>query len=77
MRRTELRQTQGLPFAGEVDRLVSTILVRCDGRRTLAEVISQVAEHLHVDPEQTARSAAGVIRRLLQSGFLTAAPGEK
>jgi predicted RNA-binding protein len=77
VRRAELKQTEGFPFTGEVDRLVSTILVRCDGRRTLAEVVSQVAEQLHVDPEQTARSAVGVIRRLVQSGFLAAGPGEK
>ena len=74
VRRAELRQTEGFPFIGEVDRLVGTILVRCDGRRTLGEVVAEVAEHMQTDPEQTARSAAAVIRRLMLSGFLTAAP---
>ena len=71
VRHAELRQTEGFPFVGEVDRLVGMILVRCDGRRTLGEVVAEVANHMQIYPEQTARSAAAVIRRLMQSGFLT------
>lgn len=72
VRQAVLRQTQGFAFSGEVDRLLSAILVRCDGSRTLGDVVSQVAAESHVDPEQAARAATAVVRKLLQSGFLTA-----
>ncbi len=71
VRQAVLRQTKGFAFAGEVDRLLSTILVRCDGQRPLGDVVSEVAEDFHVDPEQSARAATAVIRKLLESGFLT------
>jgi len=71
VREAVLKQTQGFAFAGEVDRLLSTILVRCDGRRPLGDVVSQVAAEFHVAPEQAARAATAVIRKLLESGFLT------
>jgi methylase of polypeptide subunit release factors len=71
VREAVLKQTKGFAFAGEVDRLLSTILVRCDGQRPLGDVVSEVAGDFHVDPEQAARAATGVIRKLLESGFLT------
>jgi len=71
VRQAVLRQTQGFAFSGEVDRLLSTILVRCDGRRTLGDVVSQVAAEVRADPEQAARAATAVIGKLLESGFLT------
>lgn len=72
VRQAVLRQTQGFAFSGEVDRLLSTILARCDGRRTLGDVVSQVAAEFHADPEQAALAATAVIGKLLESGFLTA-----
>ena len=76
VRQAVLRQTQGFAFSGEVDRLLSTILVRCDGRRTLGDVVSQAAAEFHADPEQAAHAATAVIRKLFESGFfaVTASP---
>jgi methylase of polypeptide subunit release factors len=72
VRQAVLRQTQGFAFSGEVDRLLSTIVVRCDGSRTLGEVVAQAADQFRVDPEPAARAATAAVRKLLQSGFLTA-----
>ncbi len=75
VRRAELRQTHGFAFAGEVDRLVSTILARCDGQHRLADLVARVAADFHADYEPSARAAAELVRKLLQSGFLSVAGG--
>ena len=71
--RIELRQTRGFPFTGEVDRLTAKLLLGCDGGRPLGELVAQVAPQSESDPDQFARAAAALIRKLLKAGFLTAA----
>jgi methylase of polypeptide subunit release factors len=70
-----LRQTQGLPFVGNVDQMVSRLLAGCDGRRTLRQLATDLAAALSVNFEQVAPSCLAVMRTLLKAGFLTA-PGK-
>jgi len=70
--RIELRQTRGFAFTGEVDRLTASLLVGCDRRHTLGELVAQVAPQADSDPDKFARAAVALIRKLLKAGFLTA-----
>jgi methylase of polypeptide subunit release factors len=65
-----LKQIRGYQFAGNVDRLVSTILAGCDGRRTLAELVTDLAAGLHMKPDEIAPGCIAVIRKLIETGFL-------
>ncbi|MCR4412911.1 MAG: class I SAM-dependent methyltransferase [Thermoguttaceae bacterium] len=68
-----IRQTQGYPFEGNIDRLVGTILADCDGRHRLGDLVADLARQLGADPAQVAPSCCRVMRTLLAWGFLTAA----
>lgn len=68
----QLRQTQGYPFIGNVDRLVSTLLAGCDGQHQLGHLVADLAQSLGADATQVAPACSQVIRTLLRWGFLTA-----
>lgn len=69
-----LTQLRGYPFAGNIDRLVSTILAGCDGRRTVAELVADLAAGLQMKAEEIAPGCIAVIRTLLEKGFLIPGP---
>lgn len=66
----QLKQTRGFPFVGNVDRLVSTILAGCDGRRTVGRLVHDLAAGLGMDVDQIAPACIDLIRKLLETGFL-------
>jgi hypothetical protein len=66
----QLRQTQGFPFQGNVDRLVSTALAGCDGSRTVGRLVNDLAAELKLNAGQIAPGCLAVIRKLLETGFL-------
>jgi len=68
-----LRASAGLPFAGNVDVYVSSLLARCDGRRTLREIIVDIADHMTTDAERLIPDCLSVVSRLMRCGFLSAA----
>ncbi len=71
-----IKQTEGFPFEGNVDRLVSTILAGCDGQRTLGELVAGLASALGLDLHQVSPSCCRLGRTLLRWGFLTVVPHE-
>ena len=68
----EARSGQGREFVGNVDRLVTTLLTGCDGRRPLREILADLTKDLGTEMEQMVPAGIGVVRKLLASGFLTA-----
>jgi methylase of polypeptide subunit release factors len=70
VQRAQLKQTKGFPFTGSVDRLVSTVLAGCDGRRTVGCLVHDLAGGLGLNVEQIAPGCIAVIRKLLETGFL-------
>ena len=66
----QLKQVKGFPFTGNVDRLVSTVLAGCDGRRTVGELVADLAAGLRMEPEKIAPPCIKLIRKLLETGFL-------
>jgi methylase of polypeptide subunit release factors len=65
-----LKLTQGFEFTGEVDRLVSAVLAGCDGQHSLRELTADLARGLGMDFEAIAPACIGIVRKLMQSGFL-------
>jgi methylase of polypeptide subunit release factors len=65
-----LKQEQGLQFTGRIDRLVSTVLAGCDGQHPLRVLVADVAHGLGVDIEAVTPACLGVVRQLMQMGFL-------
>jgi len=68
-----LSASLGLPFAGHVDTYIASLLAGCDGRRTLRELVLEVAGRMQTDTEKVMPDCLSVVRKLMQSGFLSAA----
>lgn len=68
-----LKHEQGLEFVGRVDRLVSAILAGCNGQHTLRELVADVAQGVGIDFDAAAPASLGVVRKLMQWGFLSVA----
>lgn len=66
----KLRLKRGLAFQGIVDACALHILSRCDGRRSLSEILAETARSLRFDAEQMRSSVSAVVRRLFVLGFL-------
>ena len=60
----------GLGFSGSVDPYTINLLVRCDGRRSLDDIATELAVKGGADREQIARACAAIARRLASLGFL-------
>jgi methylase of polypeptide subunit release factors len=71
IRTSRLYASEGLPFAGNLDLYIGNLLSGCNGQRTLRELIVEVAEGMKTDPEKIMPGCLGVIRKLMQSGFLS------
>lgn len=63
----------GLAFRGTVDPYTINMVARCNGRRRLADIATELAEKGGADREQIARACAAIARRLASLGFLTPA----
>jgi SAM-dependent methyltransferase len=69
-----LKLTQGFVFTCEIDWLLSAILVECDGRRSLRDLASELAEKMGLDLQEVTPSLTSSARKCLQYGFLTVSP---
>jgi hypothetical protein len=56
-----------------VDSFIASLLAGCNGRRTLRELVCEVAGRMQIDPETVVSDCLSVVRKLMQSGFLSAA----
>jgi methylase of polypeptide subunit release factors len=65
-----LRPTDGIEHRAAIDTQVLMFLPRCNGTRTVRELISDVSQRDGVDFATTAAAGLQLIRRLLRAGFL-------
>ena len=67
-----LRLVSGFPFHMNVQPLVAEFLVTCDGNRTVGDAIGDFAVQAHAPVETVQTECLGVIRKLLERGFMVA-----
>ncbi|MHC4742283.1 MAG: DUF7782 domain-containing protein, partial [Planctomycetota bacterium] len=73
VRSEHLYASRGVPFAGNVDIYVANLLAGCDGRRTLRELLEEVASRAKTEPENITPTCLNVVKNLMRSGFLSSA----
>ena len=66
----QLRQTAGLCHSGDVDPGVVAIVTGCDGRRTLENVLTEVAGEAELEFAEVRAAAVPIVRRLIEQAFL-------
>lgn len=67
-----LRLISGFPFHMNVQPLVAEFLVTCDGTRTAGEAIEAFAAQGNAPVEKVQRECLGIIRKLIERGFMVA-----
>ena len=67
-----LRLISGFPFHMNVQPLVAEFLVTCDGTRTAGEAIQAFAATANAPMEAVQKECAGIIRKLIERGFIVA-----
>ncbi|MGN6591662.1 MAG: DUF7782 domain-containing protein [Terriglobales bacterium] len=65
-----LHRTGGLGFVGTIDGPGAALLAGCDGTRTVREQIAALAGALGATSEAVTPASLGIIRRLIEQGFL-------
>jgi hypothetical protein len=65
-----LSLAKGLSFSGNIDHYVANMLIKCDGHRILRELMNEMAHDLHEEPEKIKPSFCGIVRHLVERGFL-------
>ena len=68
-----LRLISGFPFHMNVQPLVAEFLVTCDGTRTAGQAIQAFASQVNAPIEGVQNECLGIIRKLLDRGFMVAA----
>src|SRR4029077_13335198 len=71
VRSIRLKLAQGFIFPCEIDWLLSSVLAGCDGRLSLRELASELAQRVGLDFQEVTPSLTSSVRKFLQYGFLT------
>ena len=66
----ELRRIQGMAYTANVDSHVAGLVSRCDGSRTLRELIKQLAESTNKEVNEVTGPVIELVRNLVLRGFL-------
>jgi methylase of polypeptide subunit release factors len=67
---TELCLAHGLAYSGSVDPYVANLVAACDGRKPLGELLAEMAASLGKNPVDLGPALCGVVRSLIERGFL-------
>lgn len=70
--RSNLRQTHGLEHRRKVDPVVASFLARCDGSRTISQLVDEFAPTIGIPADQARQTVAAVIGRLFRDGYFDA-----
>ena len=71
---TQLRRDTGLHWMGGIDVFGAEMLGRCDGTRTIGELLDELATMVEMDRSDQAPVWVAVVRRLTERGFLVPEP---
>jgi SAM-dependent methyltransferase len=66
----QLHLTRGPAYSGRIDPYVANLVIGCDGERRLGDLVAEMAASLGVDPANMISTVCGVVRRLIERGFL-------
>ena len=65
---------KGFAYKGNADLLIANLLIKCDGQKSLKDLIPDMAASLGADPEQMTPILCPLIRKLIEQGFLLPGP---
>jgi SAM-dependent methyltransferase len=73
---SQLRLASGLVYSGNIDPYIASLVLHCNGQRSLRDLLADLAASLGEDLEGMAPECLEVTRRLIEHGFLLPADGK-
>jgi hypothetical protein len=70
-----LARTVGLAHKGRADPYVAKLLAQCTGERPLGQLVAELAAEVNRTPAEMTPVVLGVVRQLMEQGFLAPAGG--
>lgn len=67
---TRIRLNEGLGFSATIDAYMARLIMGCDGRRPVRELIAEMASSLEMEEEKVRPSALKMVRGLVERGFV-------
>lgn len=67
---SSIHLAKGLAFRGNSDTFMANLMIHCDGRKTLQELLPDMAAALQAEPARLAPLVCRLIRKLVEQGFL-------
>jgi hypothetical protein len=68
-----IRMASGLPYSSKIDLRLAGLVSRCDGKRTLRVLLAEMAQMVGADLEKITPTCLGLVRELIERGFLVPA----
>lgn len=65
-----LHLEKGLTYTGEVDPYMANLIIGCNGQRPLGDLLADMAASLGVEAVTIQEAFCGIVRRLIERGFL-------
>ncbi|MCJ7604151.1 MAG: methyltransferase, partial [Desulfobulbaceae bacterium] len=67
---SSIHLAKGLAFRGNSDTFIANLMIHCDGRKTLQDLLPDMATTLGAAPAQITPFVCQLIRKLVEQGFL-------
>jgi SAM-dependent methyltransferase len=67
---TRIHLVKGFAYSGNIDRFIANLIVGCDGKHTLEELMDKMAVSLGAKPKDIAPAFCGIVRGLIEKGYL-------
>jgi hypothetical protein len=66
----QLRLIRGLTYSGNIDPYMANLVVKCNGRRRIKDLLTEMADYLGADRSKITPTFCSVVRGLIERGFL-------
>ena len=67
---SRIQLTRGLAYSGNIDPYVAEFLIKCDGKRPIKDLLTEMAGAMNVSYETIEPGLIELVRRLVEKGFL-------
>ena len=67
---TRIHLEKGFAYFGNIDPFIANLIVGCDGKHTLKELLGKMADSLGANPQDIIPAFCSITRGLIQKGYL-------
>jgi len=73
---TRIHLTKGFAYSGNIDPFIANLIVGCDGKHSLRELLGKMSDSLGANPRDITPAFCKIARELIEKGYLLPEPAE-